>query len=223
MLILVGIVLFYMARNSIKSKKSKRQYTKRKYRFNTKSHKSRTKTYKNKSKSQKSRNSQARTTIASSPSPSPVMLNSISEIDNSHAHDGHGEENINSSHKQDIMHTRMVQTMSKPSPLVVYSRDMIRILKRGIRISHPSCVICGKSVNQYDKTDALIPGKCFQRFGQEGHRICQHCWFEVFAVEDQSHDCPGCVTKTPLTEYNPKLKSKDDDNNNSDNEIFIVE
>ena len=33
------------------------------------------------------------------------------------------------------------------------------------------------------------------------HRICSHCWWQSFALENASHDCPGCVKGFPLTEY----------------------
>jgi hypothetical protein len=60
------------------------------------------------------------------------------------------------------------------------------------------CSMCEKIVN---KEDTLIPQKCLNKNGKSAHRICQDCWWNKFALEGISHECPGCVKGLPLTEY----------------------
>ena len=47
--------------------------------------------------------------------------------------------------------------------------------------------------------NSLIPGRCLRINGQKGHRLCNHCWFNTFAIEGADHSCPGCNKGLPLT------------------------
>jgi len=70
------------------------------------------------------------------------------------------------------------------------------------------CCICSKTLNVNDKTNALIPLECLQNRGDAAHRICKECWFKPvtgFAIEGNSHKCPGCKKGLPLTRV--KLKT----------------
>jgi hypothetical protein len=70
------------------------------------------------------------------------------------------------------------------------------------------CCICSKTLNVNDKTNALIPLECLQKRGDAAHRICKECWFKPvtgFAIEGNSHKCPGCKKGLPLTRV--KLKT----------------
>ena len=33
----------------------------------------------------------------------------------------------------------------------------------------------------------------------KAHRICRDCWWGKFAIENITHDCPGCKKHLPLT------------------------
>jgi hypothetical protein len=64
------------------------------------------------------------------------------------------------------------------------------------------CCMCSKTLNVNDKTNALIPLECLQKRGNEAHRICKECWFKPvtgFAIEGNSHKCPGCKKGLPFT------------------------
>ena len=70
------------------------------------------------------------------------------------------------------------------------------------------CCMCSKTLNVNDKTNALIPLECLQNRGDAAHRICKECWFKPvtgFAIEGNSHKCPGCKKGLPLTRV--KLKT----------------
>jgi hypothetical protein len=69
------------------------------------------------------------------------------------------------------------------------------------------CCMCNKTLNVNDKTNALIPLECLQKRGNEAHRICKECWFKPrtgFAIEGNSHKCPGCEKGLPLTRVKQK-------------------
>jgi hypothetical protein len=69
------------------------------------------------------------------------------------------------------------------------------------------CCMCSKTLNVNDKTNALIPLECLQKRGNAAHRICKECWFEPetgFAIEGNSHKCPGCKKGLPLTRVKVK-------------------
>jgi hypothetical protein len=67
--------------------------------------------------------------------------------------------------------------------------------------------MCSKTLNVNDKTNALIPLECLQNRGDAAHRICKECWFKPvtgFAIEGNSHKCPGCKKGLPLTRVKVK-------------------
>ena len=59
------------------------------------------------------------------------------------------------------------------------------------------CCMCEE--NTTDKTNPLIPMKCLKKYGKyRAHKICSHCWWNKFAKEDESHECPCCEKKIPI-------------------------
>jgi hypothetical protein len=68
------------------------------------------------------------------------------------------------------------------------------------------CSICEKIV---PIKETLIPQKCLTKYGRSAHRICENCWWDPvsgFAREYESHKCPGCIKKLPLTGYMNKKR-----------------
>lgn len=66
--------------------------------------------------------------------------------------------------------------------------------------------MCEKEVNQ---NTTMTPSICYRVYMDKSHRICSDCWFHPvsgFAVEHNSHKCPGCIKRLPLTKvsYNEK-------------------
>ena len=60
-----------------------------------------------------------------------------------------------------------------------------------------SCCMCEN--NKVDKINPLIPLKCFRKYGKiRAHKICSDCWWNKFAKEHESHECPGCEKKIPI-------------------------
>jgi hypothetical protein len=56
--------------------------------------------------------------------------------------------------------------------------------------SKRDCCMC---FIEYDMSNMLTPRRCLVRNGlAKSHKICQSCWFSIFAVEDVKHSCPGC-------------------------------
>lgn len=54
----------------------------------------------------------------------------------------------------------------------------------------PSCCICSSAV---DLLNAFVPARCYVINGKRrAHRICPKCWWNVFALENTFHQCPGC-------------------------------
>jgi len=77
-------------------------------------------------------------------------------------------------------------------------------IKGGNNSNGVECAMCGKIVS---KKDTLVPSICSLQHGQRAHRICQNCWWDPntgFALENGSHQCPGCVKGLPLL---PKEKA----------------
>jgi hypothetical protein len=59
------------------------------------------------------------------------------------------------------------------------------------------CCMCEN--NTTDKTNPLIPMKCLKKYGKfRAHKICSHCWWNKFAKENETHECPGCEKKIPI-------------------------
>jgi len=61
------------------------------------------------------------------------------------------------------------------------------------------CCMCEKEINS---VNILTPVICYRKYMDKSHRICSECWFNSvtgFAIEDRSHECPGCVKKIQLT------------------------
>lgn len=56
--------------------------------------------------------------------------------------------------------------------------------------SKRDCCMC---CVEHDVSNMLTPRRCLVRNGlAKSHKICQSCWFSIFAVEDGKHSCPGC-------------------------------
>ena len=67
------------------------------------------------------------------------------------------------------------------------------------------CCMCEKNFNR-NGNGTLVPLTCLRKYGERAHRICQNCWWSEFAVENGSHECPGCKKHLPLT--TPLKKNK---------------
>ena len=56
--------------------------------------------------------------------------------------------------------------------------------------SKRDCCMCSV---KHDVINMLTPRRCLVKNGlAASHKICQSCWFCIFAVEDVKHSCPGC-------------------------------
>jgi hypothetical protein len=67
--------------------------------------------------------------------------------------------------------------------------------KRGGSQGEEICTICC----QKTKDKMLIPNACLIKYGKyRAHKICSDCWWNKFAKEGVSHQCPGCVNNKPL-------------------------
>lgn len=59
------------------------------------------------------------------------------------------------------------------------------------------CCMCCKEV---DISNTFMPSICFCKNIEKAHRICRKCWWDPeigFALENNSHQCPGCLSKMP--------------------------
>ena len=65
------------------------------------------------------------------------------------------------------------------------------------------CCICEKD---YKRDKTFVPLSCLQKWGSRAHRVCEKCWWNIFAKEHASHYCPGCQKGFPLTKG---MKNKD--------------
>ena len=66
------------------------------------------------------------------------------------------------------------------------------------------CSVCLKHTK--NKTQKMLsPMSCVRKHGTKAHKICKQCWFVIFALENSSHKCPGCIKKIKLT-VPPKIK-----------------
>lgn len=76
-----------------------------------------------------------------------------------------------------------------------------------LELIKPQCCICMKKVKQQlppnPLSNSFQPLNCLRKNGIKAHRICEDCWFNIFAIEGVSHKCPGCIKKMPLTIYKP--------------------
>jgi hypothetical protein len=58
------------------------------------------------------------------------------------------------------------------------------------------CCMC---YTEHEMSNMLTPRRCLVRNGlAKSHKICQSCWFSIFAVEDVKHSCPGCPTEVAV-------------------------
>lgn len=62
--------------------------------------------------------------------------------------------------------------------------------------SKEKCCIC---MNKIDGK-SFIPSACLMKHGKNrAHKICNDCWWNSFAKEGVSHQCPGCEKGLPLS------------------------
>lgn len=58
------------------------------------------------------------------------------------------------------------------------------------------CCICNENITT---GKPFIPSGCLIKHGKiRSHKICSNCWWDTFAKEGVSHQCPGCVSKKEL-------------------------
>ena len=70
-----------------------------------------------------------------------------------------------------------------------------------LSFSKRDCCMCSV---KYDVINMLTPRRCLVKNGlAKSHKICQSCWFSIFAVEDGKHSCPGCPTEVTI-KVNPE-------------------
>jgi hypothetical protein len=87
--------------------------------------------------------------------------------------------------------SRKTNKRVKTQKLVKRSR-----IRKGLEYEKVKCCICNKEIN---REDGLMPAKCYSKNGViRGHRICQECWWSIFAKEGVNHACPGCVKNLSL-------------------------
>lgn len=69
-----------------------------------------------------------------------------------------------------------------------------------------NCCMCNKVING----KPFIPSGCLMKHGKiSSHKICSDCWWNKFAQEGVSHQCPGCLNGLPLNKPKPFIgKSK---------------
>lgn len=61
--------------------------------------------------------------------------------------------------------------------------------------SKEACCMCRKKING----TSFIPSSCLMKHGKiRSHKICSDCWWNTFAKEGISHQCPGCEKGLPL-------------------------
>jgi hypothetical protein len=96
-----------------------------------------------------------------------------------------------------------------------YKKKSIYNLARGPKPMRPisatgpvECCMCGET-GRRDNT--LVPSACLTKHGERAHRICQDCWWNEFAIEGASHQCPGCVKHLPLTAPLKRTKPREED------------
>lgn len=65
------------------------------------------------------------------------------------------------------------------------------------------CILCFKDIEE-KIGNYFIPSKCFKINGFNGHKICYTCWWNKFALENNSHKCVGCIKNIAL--YHKKNK-----------------
>ena len=77
------------------------------------------------------------------------------------------------------------------------------LLNLPLKTIPPRCCICSKTLDEnVEQPVTLIPSQCKAKYRMNGHRLCDVCWFEKFALEGTSHQCPGCIKNIPLTFWN---------------------
>jgi len=61
--------------------------------------------------------------------------------------------------------------------------------------SKEECCICENKING----TSFIPSGCLMKHGKiRAHKICNDCWWNSFAKEGVTHQCPGCAKGLPL-------------------------
>ena len=64
--------------------------------------------------------------------------------------------------------------------------------------SKRDCCMCRV---EHEVSNMLTPRRCLVRNGlAKSHKICESCWFSMFAVEDVKHSCPGCPVECKAEE-----------------------
>ena len=91
-----------------------------------------------------------------------------------------------SSSKSDEKHF-LSSSKSDEKHLFSFSKSYEKLL---FSFSKRDCCMC---CVEHDVSNMLTPRRCLVRNGlAKSHKICQSCWFSIFAVEDGKHSCPGC-------------------------------
>jgi hypothetical protein len=92
------------------------------------------------------------------------------------------------------------------------NKHSMKNLGRGLT----NCCMCGKPV---EDDNSFMPSECSINNGRRAHRICKECWWKPitgFAIEGNSHKCPGCEKGLPLTHVKVKTPEMVDLTKDSD-------
>lgn len=94
----------------------------------------------------------------------------------------------------------------------ITNKHSMKNLGRGLT----NCCMCGKPV---EDDNSFMPSECSINNGRRAHRICKECWWKPitgFAIEGNSHKCPGCEKGLPLTHVKVKTPEMVDLTKDSD-------
>ena len=74
-------------------------------------------------------------------------------------------------------------------------KSIKKIYKKRKGGSKEECCICENKING----QTFIPSGCLMKNGKiRAHKICNDCWWNSFAKEGVTHQCPGCAKGLPL-------------------------
>lgn len=72
--------------------------------------------------------------------------------------------------------------------------------RRNLRAGNSDKIMCSMCEQMFEKDARMYtPRECLNKYGSRAHKICEDCWWGKFAVEGESHRCPGCEKNIPLT------------------------
>jgi len=74
-------------------------------------------------------------------------------------------------------------------------KKLLREKNKKMGGSKEECCICRNKIDG----KSFIPSACLMKHGKNrAHKICNDCWWNSFAKEGVTHQCPGCEKGLPL-------------------------